>query len=196
MNQPEQTRHSLIARIQDTEDNRAWSEFIEAYSPFVYEFLRRRGLQPADAADVTQDVMRTVFRSVDRFQHTQRQGAFRKWLLSIARSRHCDFLRRHDPHAAGTGDTQTLKQLGEQPIPEEEYATDELEYRRYVFRWAADRVRRDVQPSSWQAFRLTYVDGVSCSDAAKRLDISIEAVYMSRSRILSRLREKIREFEL
>ena len=126
MDQPGPTRHSLIARIRDADDDQAWSEFVEVYSPFAYEFLRRRGLQPADAADVTQDVMRTVFTSMDRFEHTQRQGEVRKWLLSIARSRYHDFLRRHDPRAAGTGDTQTLRRLGEQSMPDEDLAREEL----------------------------------------------------------------------
>ncbi len=196
MNQSGPTHYSLIARIRDTRDDQAWSDFLCVYSPLIYDFLRRRGLQPADAADVAQDVMRTVLRSVDRFEPTQRLGAFRKWLLSIIRSRYCDYLRRHDPLAAGTGDTHTIGQLSQQPMPDEEREHEELEYRRHVLCWATDRVRSEVQPKSWQAFQMTYVDGISCSETAKHLEISIEAVYMSRSRILSRLREKIREFEL
>ena len=102
------TRQSLLARIRDAHDDLAWSEFVGLYSPFIYAFMRRRGLQPADAADVTQDVMRTVFCSLDGFQHSHQRGAFRSWLVTIARSRLSDFLARRNTQVAGTGDTRTM----------------------------------------------------------------------------------------
>jgi RNA polymerase sigma-70 factor (ECF subfamily) len=190
------TRQSLIARIRDPRDEEAWTAFVEVYSSFVYQFVRRRGLQPADAADVTQDVMQTVFRSIDGFQHSQREGSFRKWLVAIVRTRLSDYVTRRNQQAAGSGDTRILGELLEHPAPIEEDPADEREYRQCVFRWAAERMRCKFQPSTWQAFWSTYVDGERCEDVAERLHMSIEAVYMARSRVLARLRQKIRELEL
>ena len=50
MDDTQTTRPSLLARVRDTEDREAWAEFVEVYSPFVYGFMRRHGLQDADAA--------------------------------------------------------------------------------------------------------------------------------------------------
>lgn len=45
------TRHSLLFRLRDTTDREAWRQFVEVYSPVIYHYARRRGLQDADAAE-------------------------------------------------------------------------------------------------------------------------------------------------
>jgi RNA polymerase sigma-70 factor (ECF subfamily) len=196
MSNLDETRPSLLARIQDSQDGEAWREFIELYSPFLYRFMRRRGLQPADAADVTQDVMRTVFCSLDRFQHQQRRGSFRKWLITVARSRLSDWITSRNRQAVGSGDTTTFRELADHPIPDDGDLEDEREYQRCLFRCAADSIRNKFHVSTWQAFWLTYVENTSCEAAAEQLGLSIEAVYVARGRVLRRLRQRIHELEL
>jgi RNA polymerase sigma-70 factor (ECF subfamily) len=196
MDNLDETHPSLLARIRDSRDGAAWGEFIELYSPFIYQYMRRRGLQPADAADVTQDVMRTVFCSLDGFQHAGRQGAFRKWLVTVARSRLSDWAAFRKQQAAGSGDTEILKRLAEHPMPDETEIEDEREYQQRLFRVAADSLRCKFHGSTWQAFWLTYVEGATCEEAAEQLGLSIEAVYVARGRVLRRLRQRIRELEL
>jgi RNA polymerase sigma-70 factor (ECF subfamily) len=194
MSAPDQTRQSLLARVRSNGNAEAWREFIDLYSPFVFAYLRRRGLQSADAADVMQEVMRTVFASLDDFEHRQRAGSFRKWLVSITRSRMCDFFAEAGRNTPGSGDSAMVRQLAEQPEPEDERQA-ELEYQRCLFRWAADRSRHEFQENTWQAFWQTSVDGRACKDVATELGMSLEAVYMARGRILARLRKKINEAE-
>jgi RNA polymerase sigma factor (sigma-70 family) len=195
MSDLDKTSQSLLARIRDPKDEAAWSTFVEVYSPFVYRFIRRRGVQPADAADVAQDVMQTVFRSLDQFEHAQHEGSFRKWLTTIIRSRLSDNLSQRLRQAAGSGDTEVLGMLAEHPAPIEECTEDDREYQQCLFGWAANSIRCKFQESTWKAFWLTYVDGMRCEDAAEELGLSIESVYMARGRVLSRLRQKIRELE-
>ena len=82
-----ETRRSLILRIRDVDDDQAWSEFIDIYTPVVFRFLRRRGLQDADASDVSQEVMRSVAQAIDSFEHREQNGAFRAWLLESLATR-------------------------------------------------------------------------------------------------------------
>jgi hypothetical protein len=62
------TQFSLLVRLRNADDGPAWAEFLEIYTPAVYGFARKCGLQDADASDVTQDVFRTVFDSISKFQ--------------------------------------------------------------------------------------------------------------------------------
>lgn len=195
MSDPDRTRQSLLARLRDPRDGDAWAEFVDIYTSFVYGFVRRRGLQSADASDVTQDVMRTVFSSLDGFQHEQRPGSFRSWLVTIARRRLSDFLSRQSRQVAGTGDTGMINKLSEHPAIDDEDADLALEYQRCVFEWAARKIRNEFRNSTWRAFWRSYVDGDSCDAVARETGMSREAVYMARSRVLSRLRSKILEVE-
>jgi RNA polymerase sigma-70 factor (ECF subfamily) len=95
-------------------------------------------------------------------------------------------LRRRRPGDCGTGDTGAFDNVESRPI--EANAAFELEVRRAAFEQAADRVRPQVQTTSWEAFWRTSVLGHSIQETARALGISIGSVYAARSRILARLR--------
>src|SRR3954453_16660900 len=86
------TQASLLVRLGDTADAPAWGQFVDLYAPPVYACARRHGLQDADAADVTQDVMRAVYRAFRRGDYDPNRGRFRPWLITIVRNRLRDFV--------------------------------------------------------------------------------------------------------
>src|SRR5947209_958507 len=79
------TRASLLLRLRDPRDEAAWAEFIQLYAPLVYGFARRQGLQDADAADLSQDVLSAVAGAVGRLEYDPGRGAFRNWLFTVVR---------------------------------------------------------------------------------------------------------------
>src|SRR6516162_4441795 len=94
MDQLPTTRPSLLVRIRDAADRDAWVQFVEVYAPLVYKFVRRRGLQDADAADLTQDVLRAVAGARQRLRYDPDRGTFRSWLFTVARNKLATFLAR------------------------------------------------------------------------------------------------------
>ena len=69
------------------------------------------------------------------------------------------------------------------------------EYKRQTFRWAAERVRGEFEDNTWRAFWLTSVEGEPIKRAAGALGISAGAVYVARSRVMSRLRQTVQRLE-
>ena len=88
------TRVTLLNRILDTADSEAWAEFARLYGPVVYGFARKRGLQDADAADLVQDVLRSVARNAHRIDYDPKRGTFRGWLYTVTRNKVYNFLRQ------------------------------------------------------------------------------------------------------
>jgi RNA polymerase sigma-70 factor (ECF subfamily) len=195
MDEPQTTRLTLLVRIRDRQDGPAWGEFVEIYSPGVYRFLRRRGLQDADACDVTQDVFRTVARSIDSFECDPQRGSFRGWLMSVVRSRLHDHLDAQRRQVAGTGDTATMQCLAAQPSGDGEDEAFQHEYRRSLFDWAASQLRPQFRESTWQAFWQTSVEGRPAKEVAAALGLSERAVYIAKCRVLAELRKKIQGAE-
>jgi RNA polymerase sigma-70 factor (ECF subfamily) len=188
------TRPSLLVRIRDAGDRTAWEQFVEIYAPLVYRFARKRGLQDADAADLTQDVLQAVARASRRLEYDPERGTFRGWLFTVARNKLHNFLARRQrlPQADDGADVQRL--LDAQPAREaDEAALWEREYEQRLFDWAAEQVRDDFQESTWQAFWRTAVEGEGAREVAAALGTSIGAVYVAKSRVLARLRERIQE---
>ena len=63
-----ETRPSLLVRLADRDDQAAWLEFAQVYTPVIQRLALRRGLQPADADDLTQQVLTAVSKAIGRWQ--------------------------------------------------------------------------------------------------------------------------------
>ncbi len=188
-----QTRNSLILRIRDRDDAEAWREFVSIYEPVIYTTALHRGLQHADASELVQRVLLAVARAVDRFQPDSDRARFRTWLYRITHNEFCKQYAASQKHTA-SGDSNVLEQLSNLPSKsDDEHFV--IQYRRSVFRWAANRVRRSVRPSTWEAFQRTTVDGVAPEDVADELGLSIGAVYVARSRVMARLRTEAGNYD-
>ena len=189
------TRPSLLVRLRDPGDGGAWAEFVDLYAPLVYGHVRRRGLQDADAADLTQDVLHAVAASVGRLDYDPRRGSFRGWLFTIVRNRLRNFLARAQGPRRASGDPAVRRLLEEYPAPEQESAEWDDEYRQRLFAWAAARVRGEVREATWLAFWRTAVEGRPVRATADELGLSLASVYLARSRVMARLKAAVQQIQ-
>jgi RNA polymerase sigma-70 factor (ECF subfamily) len=192
------TRASLLVRLRNPQDERAWAEFVALYSPLVQALARRSGLQPADAADLEQEVFGAVARAIETYDPDPAKGSFRGWLATIARNRLINGLAARRRHPAGTGDTGALERLAElaDPAPSpDDSVLFETEYRRQLFRVAAESVRDRFQPTTWEAFWRTAVEDRPVAEVAAELGLTAGAVYVARNRVMARLREAVQRLE-
>src|SRR5438105_2819621 len=129
------TRASLLARLGDPEDRAAWQQFVELYGGLVYGFARHRGLQDADAADLTQEVFLAVAQAAGRWHYDPQRGSFRGWLYGITRNKIARFLQRRRFQPVGSGESNAHQRLAEEPSrgPDPEADWDQ-EFQRQLFR--------------------------------------------------------------
>jgi RNA polymerase sigma-70 factor (ECF subfamily) len=197
MADPPVTRPSLLVRIRDAGDAEAWQEFVKLYAPLVYGFARKRGLQDADAADLTQEVLRSVSKAAARLEYDPRRGTFRGWLFTVVRNKIHDFQasQQRRPPVIGSMSTQTRLEKLAAPA-EDETALWHQEYERQLLTRALEQVRGDFHDSTWQAFWRTAIQGTKAKEAAEALGMSTAAVYVAKSRVLAQLKklmEQLRE---
>lgn len=188
MNSTPDTRYSLICKLQDPHDAEAWAEFASIYQPMILRLIRARGLQHADATDVTQDVLTRVAAAVAKFDCDQTSGTFRGWLYRITRNLVVDFLRRSAKEKLVQADVQ-LEGIVAGETDCEESALFHLEFQRQILWLSAREVRKQVQPATWQAFWQTEIQRRPVSEVAEELHFTTGAVYVARSRVLARLRK-------
>ena len=188
-----ETRASLLIRVRDPADQAAWQEFVEIYRPVIVRLARHKGLQPADADDVAQQVLLSVAKAVEEYD--PQRARFRTWLHRIARNAILNALTRGKPDrgSGATGTLAVLNQHASRDGPDSDLLR--LEYRREVFRWAARQVHKEFKDATWSAFWLTAVDGRGADSVAAELGKSRGAIYAARSRITRRIQEKVAEFE-
>ena len=188
------TRASLLFRLRDARDERAWSEFMAIYAPFVKRLARRRGLQDADADDLAQEVFRSVAHAFEKEAYDPSCGSFRGWLFRIARNLVVNFLIGQQRHPRGSGDSRINDLLHAVPSPAES-ALYEAEFKRQLLYWAAEQVRDEFSPLTWKAFWQAGVEGRCARDVAGTLGTTVGTIYHYKSKVMARLRKKIEEIE-
>ena len=184
------TRISLILRLQNEQDAVAWNDFVEIYEPFIYQHARRKGLQPADALDVTQEVLSKIVAAINRYNANRKTGSFRGWIATIARNTIIDFLRKDSRRPQASGDSQIQQCLANVPQLSEEKDFDG-QWQRQLFQWAAQKTEKEFRETTWQAFWETSVNSHAPADVADKLGISVGAIYIAKSRVLARIKRVV-----
>ncbi len=185
-----ETRASLILRLKNPGDIHAWQEFVEVYQPIVSSLARRKGLQKADADDVTQEVLVRVASHIDSWHSKPRPSSFRAWLATITRNQTIQFFRERGRRPT----TGVTPQLVLEPEPSLETEFD-LEQNRQLFAWAARRVQGQFEDKTWKAFWLTAVIRNSVAETASLLNTTVAQIYVSRSRVMKALKLAVQESE-
>jgi RNA polymerase sigma factor (sigma-70 family) len=153
------TRASLLLRLRDGHDQAAWREFVQLYTPLVYGYARKQGLQDADAADLSQEVLCPVAGAIGRLEYDPGRGAFRNWLFTIVRRKLLNWRAAQGVGTRGSGDSEVRKLLEQSPAADTAEAEWELEWQRRLFAWACEQLRPEVSDHTWRAFWLTAIDG-------------------------------------
>lgn len=192
MQQPE-TRPSLILRLKGERNELAWTEFVSTYESFLRQLATRQGVAERDVADVTQQLLAAIARSVEGWQNDGNPASFRRWLHRVARNVVIKFLARERRHVHGRGGTDFCEVL--QQVPQQPDKDQLLAYEHELVVWAARQVHDEFQETSWKAFWETLVAGRTVAEVARELGVTRGSIYMSRSRIMVRIRARIREVD-
>lgn len=187
-NDAEATRPSLLLRIRDPHDEESWRAFVDVYEPLILRFARGRHLQEADAADVCQEVLSQVSRSIRGFEYRPERGRFRDWLGTVTRNRVNRYFKRVASKEQGLGDELSDELLS----PEQNSEWDDA-FNTHVLRVALERVRPGFEEKTWDAFRSVWLEHQPAPTIADRLQMPVAAVYLAKSRVLAKLRDAVLE---
>jgi RNA polymerase sigma-70 factor (ECF subfamily) len=184
------TSSSLIGRVA-AHDPEAWQRLAKLYAPLVYRWARVAGLQESDAADIVQEVFRSVSQSIQSYD-TSRASGFRAWLWGVARNKLREHFRRRASSPQAIGGTDAHAQFAQ--VPELELSSEDAsgcDPEAELLHRALSYIRVEFEDSTWQAFWRATVAGESTEDIASALGISRQAVRQAKYRVLRRLRQEL-----
>ena len=189
------TSPTLLGRLrQDPADQAAWAEFVARYGRQVYAWCRQGNLQEADAEDVSQVVLARLAERMRNFTYDPARS-FRGWLRTLTRNAWSDFVQSQKRGGRASGDSATEACLHTLPARDDLLARLEESFDREVLEEAEARVRLRVDPTTWEAFRLTAVEGLSGAEAAGRLDRTVAAVFKAKARVQGMLKDEVTRME-
>jgi RNA polymerase sigma-70 factor (ECF subfamily) len=185
------THPSLLLRLRDLHDAGAWQLFVTIYGPLIFRYCRRQGLQEADTADVAQEVLGQVSRSIATFEYQPERGRFRDWLGTVVHGK----LVRHHENRARRG--RERSETGELALAEHPASSGKIdpawadEFNAHLLQIALDRIRHEFEDTNWRAFEMVWLHDRSGAEVSEALGMTPSAIYVTKWRVLKRLREEI-----
>jgi RNA polymerase sigma-70 factor (ECF subfamily) len=189
------THVSLLGRLRrDPADQVVWGEFVEHYGAKVYHWCRKWGLQEADAQDVTQNVLLKLADKMRTFTYDPGRS-FRAWLKTLAHHAWSDYLEGRARPGLGSGDSKVRDMLHTVEARDDLLRNLEEAFDRELLEEAMARVRLRVAPQTWEAFRLTALEGLSGQEAAARIPMQVAQVFVAKRRVQKMLSAEVARLE-
>jgi RNA polymerase sigma factor (sigma-70 family) len=194
------TRHSLVERLRDLDDQASWRQFFETYWKLIYAAALRSGLTEQEAEDAVQETVIGVARKMETFRYDPAVCSFKGWLMHVTRCRIADQFRRrrgqnvpldpfdHETSASPLYPTASCSPHGLEAVWEEEW-------QRNLVDLALQRVRRGIRPEHYQIFHLHAVKGLGVRDVAKLTGASLPKVYVTFHRVSKLVKAEVRRLE-
>lgn len=177
------TRSSLLFRVRDRNDAESWSEFDRLYRPLLTSYARARGLRAGEAEEIAQRCLSAVAGVMHKFK---RDHSFRGWLRGMVNRKVADFIA--EKARFRQADTALLlNAVDPAPTPDELW---QRIWNRAHLRHCLDSLRADFATHTLQAFTLYVLQGEPVVDICSRLGMTPNQVYVAKSRVMRRLRER------
>jgi len=177
------TSATLLSHLRRVDDTTAWNRFVRLYSPLLFSWATRMGIQHADAMDLVQEVFALLVQKLPQYKYDDQRG-FRKWLFTVTRNK---FLEKARRRALPVDRRAQIEQQAEaQPD-----AFEEEEFHRHLVSHVLPSLRDLFQPSTWQAFWGQVVEGKSAAEVAQELGVTYNAAVKAKIRVLARLHREL-----
>lgn len=175
------TSPSLLERVRTSSDRQAWARLVDLYTPLLFYWCRSFGLQEHDAADRVQEVFVLLLEKLPEFRYDPNRS-FRSWLRTVLFNKIHEHGRKQHPLADGT--------VVEPVVPPESDRVSDQEFQQMLLFRAAQLIRTEFEDVTWRAFDGYVLHDRPPGDVAAELGVSVNAVYVAKSRVLRRLRDE------
>jgi RNA polymerase sigma-70 factor (ECF subfamily) len=189
------TTTMILDGLKASDDAAVWGKFCGHFNPLIANFAKHIGLSPRDAEDAAQETMLAFLKAYRSGKYDRGKGRLSDWLFGIARNVILDFRKRlpREQLVADRSEGTSFWQLLEDP--DAARISWQIQWRRMVLAACIEQIKKEVDPAVFEAFKLYALDDMPVEEVSQRLNISHNAVYIAKSRILSRLRQLESEFE-
>lgn len=197
----ERTRKSLIARLENWEDQRTWDEFYQTYWRLIYSVGLKAGLRSDEAFDVVQETILSIAKQSRKQLYDPEQGSFKTWLMNMTRWRINDQFRRRKKDTAMAGN-EWNEERKTAVIDRFEDPSGDLLERMWNVEWkknladaALARVKGQVSPKQYQIFDYYVVRQWDAKKVQTHLGVSMAQVYLAKHRVGAVLKRELSKLE-
>jgi RNA polymerase sigma factor (sigma-70 family) len=195
------TRKSLIARLDNWEDQKTWDEFYQTYWRLIYAVAIKAGLRPEEAFDCVQETILSIAKQSKKKLYDPEQGSFKTWLMNMTRWRINDQFRKRKKDTAMMGGewdderkTAVIDRI-EDPNGHVLSRLWDVEWKKNVADAALARVKAQVSPKQYQIFDFYVIRQWDPQKVQDKLNVSMAQVYLAKHRVGAVLKKELAKLE-
>lgn len=183
------TNTALLAGLKDSRNEECWKQYVDRYRPLIVRYCERVGASGDEAEDLAQSSLMTFARAYREGQYDRSKGRLRSWLFGIVRNQLRNFRRQRKDREIPESDSDSDDVLGQ--IEDQDHLEKlwEEEWHQAVLRQCLAEVRREVSEATFRAFQMFSLEQRSAREVADELDMTPNAVFSAKRRVLNRLRD-------
>jgi RNA polymerase sigma factor (sigma-70 family) len=195
------TRKSLIARLENWEDQRTWDEFYQTYWKLIYSVAIKAGLRQDEAFDCVQETILSIAKQSKKQLYDPAQGSFKTWLMNMTRWRINDqFRKRKKDTAMIVGEWENDRKTAvidrvEDPNGDVLSRLWNVEWKKNIADAALSRVKAQVSPKQYQIFDCYVIKQWDAKRVQDQLNVSMAQVYLAKHRVGSVLKKEFSKLE-
>jgi RNA polymerase sigma-70 factor (ECF subfamily) len=164
----------------------AWDQFYAFHAPRIRSFLKGWKLPEADRSDCFQEVWKDIVGKLAHFHHDSGRGRFSTWLMTLARNKVVDSVRRRNRHVSERlGDSEVSSPMDPGPGPAVEY---ERRRTRAQVQSALAELAGQVSWTSFQVLYLRWIEGWETAEVAAALELTPQQVRFRSHRMKQKVR--------
>jgi len=193
----QKTRKSLIARLDNWEDQKTWDEFYQTYWRLIYSVALKSGLRNEEAFDAVQETILSIAKQSKKKLYDPEQGSFKTWLMNMTRWRINDQFRKRKKDTAMAGgnwdDTRKTDVIDRFEDPKGDLLGRmwEVEWKKNLADAALVKTKAQVSPKQYQIFDYYVIKQWEAKKVQERLGVSMAQVYLAKHRVGAVLKKEL-----
>lgn len=182
------TRKTLLQRVRDSADHRAWREFDGLYRPMLQRFAQSSGLRDTEAEEVAQHCMAAIATHIRTFEYDPSKGRFRGWLRTLVNNHIRNQRARRREQGASTDVFNVVPD--DTPLPDERFEEIWLdEHLKHAMRL----LQKEVEPLSFRVYQDHVLNEWPVAKTCEAHKVNENQLYSIKWRLTHKLQKLVQE---
>lgn len=183
------TTTQILDDLKFSDNSTVWKTFTDHFYPVIFAFAKSMGLSAADAEDVAQETILQFLRLYRDNRFQREKGHLSHWIFGVARNVIRDFIKKKPKEYRVSdqgGRTSFWDSIQDDKATLHTWTT---QWQRIVLSRCLMRVRNEVDEKTYRAFEMYAMAQQPVQQVCNQLDMTANAVYIAKNRVLTKIRE-------
>ena len=189
------TSKTLLLRLQQQDDEKAWDRFSIEYRPFIYSLIKVYGVNHEDSEELVQDVLVKVWKAMGDFLYVRERCKFRTWLSRVVKNATINFLslKKNKMKKMEVNDSEGALQNFSSRNEIDDKA--ENEWKLFIANKAWENIQSSFSEKVLEAYSYM-ASGKSALEAAEMYEIEENTAFRYRKRVKDAMGREIRRLNV